>query len=304
MPARAMATTEQAVVRRAPGVYRRREAQGALEVFSAGRFFWAYRDALVATGVALAVLEAAILLRRHAAWTLKESLANVFILWIGQGSRMLSFAWRLGVFAAVHAASPLRIRTTFATSLACYVALDCIYYWKHRLLHETALGWSMHSVHHSSTELNLTTSVRSSWAQRLLDDFFYLPLTALGFDPLLVLLVADLNLFSQFWIHTRVIGRLGPLEWFLNTPSSHRVHHAAARPLADRNYGSTFIVWDRLFGTYAPEPAVEPAYGTSAGPLGHDPLRIQLAGHAAYFRALRRRRDGEGPEGQQPEGER
>jgi sterol desaturase/sphingolipid hydroxylase (fatty acid hydroxylase superfamily) len=104
-------------------------------------------------------------------------------------------------------------------------------------------------------------------------------LAAIGFEPVLVLVLADLNLFSQFWIHTRVIGRLGPLEWFMNTPSSHRVHHAAERPLADRNYGSTFIVWDRLFGTYAPEPIPEPRYGTEAGFL-------------AYFRALRERAKG------------
>ena len=265
------------------------------------RFFWVYRYELTAAGVGFAALEAIVLLRGRAtamragltpAWTLKESLANVLILWVGQGSRMLTFAWRYGVFAVIHAASPLRIETTLIASLGCYVALDCIYYWKHRLLHETALGWSMHSVHHSSTELNLTTSIRSSWVQRLLDDFFYLPLAAIGFEPALVLVLADLNLFSQFWIHTRVIGRLGPLEWLLNTPSSHRVHHAAERVLANKNYGSTLIVWDRLFGTYAPEPMAEPRYGTEAGFLGHDPLRIQLAGHIAYFRSLAVRPNG------------
>ncbi len=245
-----------------------------------------YRTEIIAIAACLAALEALYLLRSKAAWTFKESLSNVFILWVGQGSRMLTFAWRYGVFAAVHTVSPLRIETTVLTSLVCYLGLDCIYYWKHRWLHETAIGWSMHSVHHSSVELNLTTSLRSSWVQRLLDDFFYLPLAAIGFSPLLVLVIADLNLFSQFWIHTRVIGRLGPLEWFLNTPSSHRVHHAEARPLADKNYGSTLIVWDRLFGTFASEPAPEPSYGTEMGFVGHDPLKVQLAGHVAYFRAL------------------
>lgn len=275
------------------------------------RFVWIYRYELTAVGVGLAALEAMVLLRGHAtaksgnpAWTLKESLANIFILWVGQGSRMLTFAWRYGVFAIIHTASPFRIKTSLIASLVCYVALDCIYYWKHRWLHETALGWSMHSVHHSSVELNLTTSIRSSWVQRLIDDFFYLPLAAIGFEPALVLVIADLNLFSQFWIHTRVIGRLGPLEWFLNTPSSHRVHHAAERPLADRNYGSTLIVWDRLFGTYAPEPVLEPRYGTEAGFLGNDPLRVQLAGHLAYFRARSERAKGAEAQRQRDEHER
>jgi alkylglycerol monooxygenase len=248
---------------------------------------WLHRWEITAAGAVLAVLEALwILRRRDRAWTLKESLANVFILFVGQGSRMLTLFWRYAVFALVYEHSPLRITSTVGASVACYVALDCIYYWKHRWLHETAFGWSMHSVHHSSTELNLTTSIRSSWIQRLIDDFFYLPLVALGFDPLLVLVIADVNLFSQFWIHTRVIGKLGPLELVLNTPSSHRVHHAADRTLADRNYGSTFIVWDRIFGTYREEPANEPAYGTAAGVIGNDPLRIQLFGHREYFKAL------------------
>jgi sterol desaturase/sphingolipid hydroxylase (fatty acid hydroxylase superfamily) len=274
------------------------------------RWLWSNRVELVLAGVALAVIEAIVLTRRRAGlWTLKESLSNIFILWIGQGSRMLTFVWRFGVFAAAHRLSPLRIRTTLVSVVVCYVALDFIYYWKHRWLHETAFGWSMHGVHHSSPELNLTTSIRSSWVQRLLDDFFYLPLVLLGFDPLLVLITADVNLFSQFWIHTRILGRLGPLEWLLNTPSSHRVHHAHARRLANRNFGSTFIVWDRLFGTYLGEPAGEPAFGIEEGFVGHDPLRIQLAGHVRYFRALwspsgrrevkQQRKEGE----QRPEGE-
>lgn len=258
---------------------------------------WVHGDTLFAVGLVLAGMEALVLLRRRAslevsaaapAWTLKESLANFFILGVGHGSRMVTLPWRFAVFSAVYVVSPLRVATTALTAVACYVALDLIYYWKHRWLHQTAIGWSMHSVHHSSTELNLTTSIRSSWLQRLLDDFFYLPLAALGFEPLLVLVIADLNLTSQFWIHTRVIGRLGPLEWVLNTPSSHRVHHASDRALADKNYGSTLIVWDRIFGTYAAEPPTEPAYGTDAGFLGNDPLRIQFVGLRDYFRGLSR----------------
>jgi sterol desaturase/sphingolipid hydroxylase (fatty acid hydroxylase superfamily) len=263
-------------------------------VTSTWQWIWDHRLAIILAGVGLALVEAVVVLRRYRAqkhaWTLKEALANIFILFVGQGSRMLTFAWRYGVFAAVYALSPLRIPVTLATTSVCYLALDCIYYWKHRWLHESAFGWSMHSVHHTSMELNLTTSIRSSWAQRLLDDFFYLPLAAVGFHPVLVLIIADVNLFSQFWIHTRVVGRLGPLEWILNTPSSHRVHHAGARRLANSNYGSTLIVWDRLFGTYAPEPIAEPEYGTEAGFLGHDPMRIQIAGHVEYFRRWLRKR--------------
>ena len=257
------------------------------------RWIWVYRWELVAAGAALAVVEALLLLRRGRAWTLKESLSNVFTLVLGYGSRVVTLPLRYAVFAAVHRLAPLRIETTFLSCVACYVLLDLIYYWKHRWLHENAFGWSMHSVHHSSVELNLTTSIRSSVIQRNVDDFFYLPLCAMGFDPLLVLVIADLNLISQFWIHTRVIPRLGPLEWILNTPSAHRMHHAADRSQHDSNYGSTFIVWDRLFGTFKAEPEKEPDYGTSMGFVGHDPFRIQLAGHLAYFRGREQRNEDE-----------
>ena len=58
----------------------------------------------------------------------------------------------------------------------------------------------------------------------------------------------------------RHIGRLGPLELFLNTPSHHRVHHGINPKYIDKNYGGILIVWDRLFGTFAPEEE-EPVYG-------------------------------------------
>jgi hypothetical protein len=63
-----------------------------------------------------------------------------------------------------------------------------------------------------------------------------------------------LNLIYQFWIHTEAIGRLPRwIEAVMNTPSHHRVHHAVNGVYLDRNYAGTFIVWDRLFGTYQPE---------------------------------------------------
>lgn len=75
-----------------------------------------------------------------------------------------------------------------------------------------------------------------------------------------------LNLVYQFWIHTRAVDRMGPLEVVMNTPSHHRVHHGVNPEYQDKNYAGTFIVWDRLFGTFEPERA-EPVYGLTK-PLG------------------------------------
>jgi hypothetical protein len=83
------------------------------------------------------------------------------------------------------------------------------------------------------------------------------------------------NQFCQFWLHTDLVGWLGPLEWVFNTPSHHRVHHASNREYLDRNHGGILIVWDRLFGTFARErPQIGIAYGL-AHPIGSlNPIRI------------------------------
>jgi hypothetical protein len=66
----------------------------------------------------------------------------------------------------------------------------------------------------------------------------------------------------QFWYHTQLIGKMGPLEYILVTPSHHRVHHAINSEYLDRNYGQIFILWDKLFGTFQAElDEVKPVYG-------------------------------------------
>ncbi|KAK6042849.1 hypothetical protein COOONC_19646 [Cooperia oncophora] len=58
------------------------------------------------------------------------------------------------------------------------------------------------------------------------------------------------------------VPNLGPIEYIISTPSSHRVHHGRNPYCIDRNYGAVFSVWDRLFGTYEPERKNEEiAYG-------------------------------------------
>jgi len=129
---------------------------------------------------------------------------------------------------------------------------DFAYYWFHRLSHEVRLLWAAHVNHHSSRHYNLSTALRQPWTT-FLAPFFYLPLPLLGIDPLIVITVHSANLLYQFWIHTEHIGRLGPLEALLNTPSHHRVHHGRNVRYLDRNYAGIFILWDRLFGSFEPE---------------------------------------------------
>jgi alkylglycerol monooxygenase len=133
------------------------------------------------------------------------------------------------------------------------VADDVCYYWYHRAHHEVRCLWAAHVNHHSSQQYNLTVALRQSWTSPVTSFWFWLPLPLLGFPPLMILTAHAISLLYQFWLHTEAVGRLGPLEWVLNTPSHHRVHHGSNPQYLDRNYAGILIVWDRLFGTFEPE---------------------------------------------------
>jgi sterol desaturase/sphingolipid hydroxylase (fatty acid hydroxylase superfamily) len=147
------------------------------------------------------------------------------------------------------------------TWLLGMVSVDFAYYWFHRASHRSNVWWAVHHVHHSSEEYNFAVALRQPWFEKLVDIPFYLPLAVLGLPVEVYLVCFTVNLIYQFFVHTRWVPKLGPLEWLLSTPSAHRVHHAVNPAYIDRNYGGILIVWDRLFGTYAAESA-EPVYGT------------------------------------------
>jgi sterol desaturase/sphingolipid hydroxylase (fatty acid hydroxylase superfamily) len=145
--------------------------------------------------------------------------------------------------------------------LVAFVLYDFFYYWNHRFGHEVSLFWAAHVVHHSSEDYNLSTALRQS-SGSLFNFVFFIPLALIGIDPLMLIAVASVNLVYQFWVHTQHVPKLGLIEWFMVTPSNHRVHHAQNQIYLDRNYGGVFIIWDRLFGSFQEELEQEtPIYG-------------------------------------------
>lgn len=162
-----------------------------------------------------------------------------------------------------------------AAWVGCFLGVDFLYYWFHRTGHEVNAFWAAHVVHHQSEEYNLAVALRQGAFQPAFSWVFYLPLAVLGFPPLMFLTVSSIDTLYQFWIHTRAIGRLGPLEWVLNTPSNHRVHHGRNPKYIDRNHGGILIVWDRLFGTYQKEEE-EPSYGITTPLRSFNPVWAHL----------------------------
>jgi len=166
-------------------------------------------------------------------------------------------------------------------------AEDCCYYWFHRIHHEVRLLWAAHVNHHSSQHYNLSTALRQPLLTPITGPWFWAILPLVGFPPWMVLTAQAWSLLYQFWLHTEAIDRLGPLEWFMNTPSHHRVHHGKNVPYLDKNHGGIFIIWDRLFGTFADERE-HVIYGLTKDIDTFNPLRIGFHEFAAIGRDVRR----------------
>lgn len=152
-----------------------------------------------------------------------------------------------------------------------FIGVDFFYYWFHRMSHQVNALWAAHIVHHQSEEYNLTVALRQSWFQGWFSWVFYLPLALVGFDPIMFLTLSSFNTLYQFWIHTRAIKSMGPLEWILNTPSHHRVHHGSNPKYIDRNHAGTLIIWDRIFGTFQKEEE-EVYYGITTPLASWNPI--------------------------------
>ncbi|WP_372365148.1 sterol desaturase family protein [Candidatus Uabimicrobium sp. HlEnr_7] len=166
------------------------------------------------------------------------------------------------------------------TWIIAFILIDFTYYWVHRFSHTTAIGWAGHCVHHQSEEFNFAVAIRHGILQSLFNFWFYLPLAIIGFHPLIYASTKSLNTIYQFWIHTKLVNKMGPIEKILNTPSHHRVHHGKNEQYIDKNYAGVFIVWDRLFGSFAPEKE-EVVYGTTTPINTWNPFTVnfQFLGH-------------------------
>ena len=142
---------------------------------------------------------------------------------------------------------------------------DLVTYWLHRHHHEVHFLWAIHGVHHAAEDFNFAAALRQAIFQNVFGWLWRLPLALLlPLEMFVGLIVFDF--LYQFLQHTRYVPKLGPIEWVMNTPSHHRVHHGTEEKYLDKNYGGILIIWDRLFGTFQAEEE-EPTYGLTR-PIG------------------------------------
>ena len=223
-------------------------------------------------------------------YRLGDTLANIGCGIMDQSSGLFAKALTVGAYAAVFHFTESWRTWDFSTGIivwmGAFVLTDLAYYWAHRTSHEVNLFWIGHSVHHQSEDYNLGVALRQSVLQKVLMMWVYWPLAALGFPPEMFLTSMAINLLYQFWIHTELIDRMGPLEWVLNTPSHHRVHHGRNPEYIDRNHAGVLIIWDRMFGTFQKE-MVKPTYGVTRPTDTFNPVHAQWKPVADLWRDLR-----------------
>lgn len=183
----------------------------------------------------------------------KETIGSIFV---GIGNVVINLLLKLTLFYIIvwlYNLIPWRMAFSWWTFLPCYVIFDLCSYWAHRISHQQRFWWATHVVHHSGEHYNLTVSFRLSWVQHL-KLIFFLPVALIGFHPIIFFVVNQIAVLFQFWVHTEYIPKLHPaIEYIFATPSNHRVHHGSQEKYINKNYGATFIIWDRIFGTYQQE---------------------------------------------------
>ena len=215
----------------------------------------------------MTALEAVIILHRQGTYPWQNAGVS-FLMTIGH---FISQAATHGLIFGIIAAFVYKIRLTtipvsfhnWVSLIVLFLLVDLGFYVEHRCSHRIRLLWASHCVHHSSEKMQATTAFRLSWTPILSGVFlFYLPIVWIGYDPVWVYGMVSISLSYQFFVHTELVPRVGWLEWLINTPSAHRVHHASNPEYLDKNYGGVLLIWDHLFSSYQAElPDVKIRYG-------------------------------------------
>lgn len=166
------------------------------------------------------------------------------------------------------------------------VLADFCQYWLHRFSHEVNVLWAGHITHHSNNEYNYGVALRQNALENFYTWVFYLPLAFLGIPWQMFVAAYAVSLIWQFFVHTRIVNKMGVLEAFMSTPSHHRVHHGKNPQYIDKNYGAFFIIWDKLFGTFEPE-IEEVQYGITEPLRNQDPVWSCVHHHVSIIKTIK-----------------
>lgn len=212
------------------------------------------------------------------------------ILWLFRGLEVTCYGYVAARFSlGLLDALPAPLMWLFAL-----LAWDFCFYWLHRLHHRFRLLWAVHVVHHQGEHFNLSLGVRNSWYSSLTSIPFFLLLALVGV-PLSVFVAVSIFHYSiQLFNHNALTPKLGVLEKILVTPAHHRVHHVKDIAYSNKNFGGSFIFWDKLFGTFCPAlPNAPFSYGVGGDSSSANPFWASNLPFLRYLRIAWRPRPGQ-----------
>jgi sterol desaturase/sphingolipid hydroxylase (fatty acid hydroxylase superfamily) len=207
-----------------------------------------------------------------------NSLDTLSATFIGLVNVGISALLKIGIFGIIlffYNIIPWSIPSEWWAYILCIIAIDFFRYWSHRLTHVNRFWWATHVTHHNSEKYNLSVAFRLGWTQNI-KFIFFIPVILMGFNPVIFFICHQIEVLYQFWIHTEYIRKLpAPIEYLFVTPSHHRVHHSSNKKYLDKNFGSTFIIWDRLFGTFQEEKE-QTLYGITTPINSYNPITLNF----------------------------
>ena len=190
--------------------------------------------------------------------SLSSGLTKIIRDGVRYGFAIIGYSWLVNNLTVFH------IENIWLAVIIAFLVQDFTGYCTHRLKHRVNILWNRHIIHHSSEDFNLACALRQSISNAInFSTIFMIPAAILGVPVKIFIILGPIHFFFQFWYHTQLISKMGLLEYFLVTPSHHRVHHAINPEYIDKNYGQILIIWDKLFGSFQSEiDDVKPVYGT------------------------------------------
>ena len=190
--------------------------------------------------------------------SLSSGLTKIIRDGVRYGFAIIGYSWLVNNLTVFH------IENIWLAVIIAFLVQDFTGYCTHRLKHRVNILWNRHIIHHSSEDFNLACALRQSISNAInFSTIFMIPAALLGVPVKIFVILGPIHFFFQFWYHTQLISKMGLLEYFLVTPSHHRVHHAINPEYIDKNYGQILIIWDKLFGSFQSEiNDVKPVYGT------------------------------------------
>lgn len=218
--------------------------------------------------------------------SVRQTWSNASVGVVFLASQVLLRGTLIALFAAVARLIPWKLSEDPADYLVAFVLLDLVYYVQHRLEHAVPLLWAIHSVHHQSRDYNLSVSFRVGVLASVSTALFHVVLALAGVSTRVYAVVVTVHGALLFGLHARTKLAFGPGRLF-NAPVFHRVHHGAESVYVDKNFGGVFLLFDRLFGTFAPFTK-EPTYGVIGETSPTLPFEANVAPWAQLAQTVRR----------------